>query len=148
MMNLSNYLPAPESHEQRPDISSLVDDSNLVNTLLEDRLNVLSLLLQDLRSEMVLRITLKDSLIERIDERMCYLTTRFYELDPLQGSRNTEKLRNSVIQQLEGLEREKRDRATEGWRDIAVLKKEFRVSYKEFRDVLRRAKIVLQGAKK
>jgi hypothetical protein len=146
-MKISNYLPLTEnSGPPPPEDSSRKEDDNLVNLLLEDHLKVLSQILKDVREEMINRIEFKDILIERIDERMCYLMTRLYELDPLlHRPGKIEGHRNEIIAELEGLEREKRDRATEGWRDIAPLKKEFRESYKEFRDVLRRAKIVMGG---
>ena len=118
------------------------NSQNIIEKHMNERLITLASILNDIQAELRHRISLKNTLVEQIDLSMCDLTTRLYQIQDLSPI-NSSSL-NQLLMQLENLNAEKRARETEAWRDIAVLKREFRQWYKEFMAMQERAKILSQ----
>ena len=115
---------------------------------MEDRIITSKSLLVDIFSEMNNRKELSNILIGEINNDIFDLKAKLFELDSWFIGRNRmiDTRRNKLEQSINELEKEKRDKETEKWQDIARLKKEFRDRFKEYKDILRRFSIISNGA--
>lgn len=120
------------------------DDSGYLKEVLTDKISLLEEILKDLDEQIKDREYLKDSIVKKFDEGICYLRTKLYEIDSweLGKNRTIDSRRSKIEQELEQLKSQKRTEARECWRDIALLKKEKREFFKEYRDALRRVKVI------
>jgi len=127
----------PQGDEQ-----SLKD--NVINQVLGDRLDVLRIILFDISSEVRSRKYLTSSLIDKIDKDICEIKGELYEIETwaFGRSRTIDIRRNHIEKKIAELKKEKRDKETERWRDIAPLKKEFRERFKEYKSVLRNFNLI------
>jgi len=133
MMPYTLPLRTPQIPERKSDLNE-----NIAVEFLNDKLLISRWILNDISDEIQGRIEFNDSLIDRIDDSMCELVTRLYQLEP----RHDTMKENEILVQLKTLETEKRNRETEMWRDIAALKQELRLAYKEFKGIVSRTKII------
>jgi hypothetical protein len=93
----------------------------------------------DTRSELSFHV------IYRIYQHYCYLKTKLFELYPLElgKSRAVEGRRSQLETQLDMLKQEKRKEQIQCWQDKEALKKEWRQWFKQYCDLVQRAKIIL-----
>ncbi len=149
---------APETsnlpHDQNS-IDSLVDQKkggnetkakrSVLNEILTEKISFLREILGDIDTQIKDREKLKTSLIAKFDEGICYLQSKLYELDAWEHgrSRSVDTRRLQLEKELEALKSQQSDEIRESWRDIALLRKEHRKFFHEYRNALRRVKIVL-----
>ena len=86
-------------------------------------------------------------MIYRIYQHYCYLKCKLFELYTweLGRSRNVEKRRSSLEQQLDALKQEKRQEQVHCWQDIARLRTELRTWFKQYRDLMQRVRMISSG---
>ena len=108
---------------------------NLIEQVLKDNLTTIKTILLEISKGIEDRYYLGDNLIKDINEYMCLLNTKLFEVKDPYGGRNPslEKRRISIENKICELNKEIRDRETERWRDIEVLRKEFRNIFIEHR---------------
>lgn len=116
-----------------------------LETLLTEKISCLSNILAQIQQDMQSRRALSGTVMQHIDQHYCYLKTKLFELYTwaLGRSRSIEQRRSSLEKQLDALDQEKRLELVKSWQDIEGLKKEFRQWFKQYRDVMQRAKIIL-----
>ena len=138
-----NYLYA-ENKEIETEQSGRQD---IINQILGNKIEILQRILVDISSEITNRKKLSITLVKTIETRQLEYSADLYTLDfwPMGTNRHIDIRRNEIEKRIHQLEKEKRDRETERWQDIAVLKKEFRSTYKEYNDVLRRFNVIRDG---
>lgn len=119
-------------------------DRNFLKEILTDKISFLKELLDEIDVQIQDRQALKDTIIDKIDRGECYLRTKLYEIDTWDHgkNRNIDTRRLQIEKELEALKNQKRDEKRESWRDIARLKKEHRQFFHEYRNALKRVKVV------
>lgn len=138
---MQDYFSPSDGYKIPSGNQSIHKSPTTIEQHMNDRLRTLVVILNDIQSEINNRKRLKNSLTEQIDQSMCELSTFLHQLQELFPKENI-STQNKIATQLDGLKGEKRDRETESWRDIAVLRKEFRSIYQEYRRVAERLKIL------
>ncbi len=118
---------------------------SVLNEILTEKISFLREILGDIDTQIKDRKKLKTSLITKFDEGICYLQSKLYELDSWEHgrSRSVDTRRLQLEKELESLKSQQSDEIRESWRDIALLRKEHRKFFHEYRNALRRVKIVL-----
>lgn len=124
-------------------------DRGFLEEILSDKAEFLKQILGQIDQQITDREMIKESIARKIDKGICYLRTKLYELDTWQlgKNRNIDTRRAQLDKELEALEAQKRDEARECWRDVALLKKEHREFSKEYRNALRRVKVIFPHKK-
>lgn len=146
-----SYEIIPSNNYSCPDIEGNDREQNpkhdLIHKILGNKIEILQRLLIDISAEIDNRRSLSITLVKIIEERQIEYSANLYELDifPLGTNRQIDIRRNEIEKRIHQLEKEKRDRETERWQDIAALKKELRYTYKEYNDVLRRFNVIREG---
>ena len=114
--------------------------------LLQEKVHSLSDILAQIQKDIQSRSALFENIVYRIYQHYCYLKGKLFELYifPINGNRAIEGRRSNLEKQLDALLQEKRKEQVQCWQDIAALKKEFRVWFKQHRDLTQRVKLVLQ----
>lgn len=143
---LLEYSP-PEIADYPP-LVEIPDDENLstsLDALLGDKVTCLSNILAQIERDIHSREALSDQLFHHIEQHYCYLKTKLFELYTWTMGRNRsiEGRRSSLEKQLDALHQEKRLEQVKSWQDIESLKKEWRNWFKQYCDVVQRAKIIL-----
>jgi len=113
--------------------------------LIGDKVRCLGDMLTQIQQDMQRRTVLSEQVITRIYQHYCYVYTKVLELSTWQmGSNKTiESRRLRLEQQLDALKQETRQEQVQCWQDIALLRKEWRQWFKQYSDVMQRARIIL-----
>lgn len=135
------------------DYSSLVevpDDENSsssLDALLGDKVACLSNILSQIQQDIESRKNLSHQIAFDIAQNYSYLKNKLFELYTwtLGRSRSIEGRRSSLEKQLDALNQTKRDEQVKSWQDVESLKKEWRIWFKQYCDVVQRIKIILPG---
>lgn len=144
-----NYLRADEKGleeriEESPDDIKEVKDEYFLKDVLTEKIRFLREILTEIDNQMKDRETLKEKILIKINKGICYLRTQIYEIDSWgYGNNKSIDLRRSKIEkEVEALKKQKRDELRESWRDIALLRKEHREFFHQYRNALRRVKVI------
>lgn len=118
--------------------------NNFIDDILLDKITFLRQILDEINTQMKDRDSLKHKIHNKIDYGICYIQTKLYETDPwgIGNNREIDTRRSKLENELEALKKQKRDEARECWRDISNLKKEHRQFFHEYRNSLRRVKVI------
>lgn len=130
---MNNY-EIPYEKPKQPDLPS----DGVLADIFDDRLKTLESILSDIAGEIKSRKCLGTIMLDTVDYHICVLRSRLRELETSEFKPVWKKIEQNISE----LESEKRMHKTRTWQDIAALKKEFRVAFKEYRDILRRFKII------
>ena len=130
--------PAPIAIEQDKTTDSL-------ENILKEKVQCISDILTQINQDVKSRGHLSYNIIYRIYEHYCYLKSKIFELHhwELGSSRSVESRRSSLEKQLDSLKQEKRQEQVQCFKDIMLLKTEHRTWFKQYCDVMQRAKIIL-----
>lgn len=152
---IDKYLPIGRSPLERkaeemfPDYSEKAKptpkgEESFLEEILTDKIAFLKEILGDIDRQMEGRESLRKTIQEKIEHGVAFLDTKLLEVDTWAvGKNQTIDMRRSRIErEVEALKREKREEARECWRDVALLKKERRQFYHEYRNALRRMKVL------
>jgi len=120
------------------------EDKGFLKEILTDKISFLKQFLSEIDEQIHDRENLKDKILDKIDKGMCYLHTKLYEIETwgLGRNKNIDTRRTQIEKELEALKSQKRDETRESWRDISLLKKEHREFFHEYRNALRRVKVI------
>jgi len=134
-----------EHKVEEPAKTKAPTQGGFLTDIITDKISFLRQILNEIDTQINNRETLKDSIVHKIDTGICYLRTKLYEIESweLGRNRNIDSRRSNIEQELEALENQKRDETRQSWRDIALLKKEHRQFFHEYRNALRRVKVIL-----
>ena len=124
--------------------TSKSDDHGLLKEILTDKIGFLTQILKEIDGQIKDRANLKDVILYKLDKGICYLRTKIYEIETwgLGKNRNIDTRRAQIEKELEDLKAQKRDENRESWRDTAILRKEHREFYHEYRSALKRVKVI------
>ena len=120
------------------------DEGDFLEEILTEKLTFLREILCDIDRQMHGREALRKDLLERMDYWDAYLGTKLLEIEPwgMGSHKGMDQRRTKLEQEVEALKREKREETRGCWQDIALLKKERRQFYHEYRNALRRMKVL------
>lgn len=137
LSGLEEKVHAPEENDKPK-------DENFIKDILTEKIHFLRDILEEIEVQITDRDALKEVILDKVDKGVCYLQTKIYELDNwgLGHNRDIDLRRSKLEKELETLKKQKRDEERENWRDIALLKKEHREFYRQYREALRRVKVI------
>jgi len=135
---VSSYKIASDQSEQAG------DKNDIVNIVIGDKLDTFRSVLVDIFSQIDDRKHLKKYVLRNIDMEICEHGSELHSLQNwyIGISQNIDTRRNALEKLVCQLEKEKRDRVTESWRDISELKRELRQRFIEYCDVRRKFSII------
>lgn len=124
--------------------SNDINEGQIINQLLGNRLYDLQQILREINSEITERLDLSHKLSRNIDSESCMIKNKLLSIEryPIGLNRIIDNRRDHIEKLLDDMEKEKRQRVTEGWKDIALLRKELRSTLKEYKNILRKLDIV------
>lgn len=136
----------PPSTEQRAVPSAGSRQS--LEDLVHEKVGCLATILSDIQRDIKTRTQLSSLVLSHIDTYYCYLKSQLLDLYrwPLATSRVIDHRRFGIEKLLEALHREKRRELTECWQDIAKLRSEFRTWFKQYSDLVQRARLLVARA--
>ncbi len=123
---------------------------DLLNNILKDKFDTIRVSLSDIVYEIHTRSSLDHTLTGRINDEICELRTNLMELEnwPIGSNMAIDKRRQNLEDKINGLEKELRNKDIRRWQDLVVLKKEFRKTFREYKDIKRKFLIIEDGNKK
>ena len=125
--------------------SEAQDKTGVLESILTEKANYLKEILGEIEGQISDREKLLERIGSKIDSEICYLRTKLYELDNwgVGNNKSVDTRRLLFEKEIEALKSQKRIESRESWRDISLLRKEHREFFKEYRNAVRRVKIVL-----
>jgi hypothetical protein len=122
-------------------------DQNILDSILSDKIEFLAYILGEIDKQTEQREQVKDTIIKKIDQAVCYVRTKLYELDSwgMGTNRDTGGRRSKLEAELDNLMSQKRIEIREHWRDTAILRKEHREFQQQYRNAKRKAGIIAKG---
>ena len=138
-----------EKIKPRPREINESEDKGFLKEILTDKISFLKQIIDEIDTQIKDREVLKDTIFDKIDRGICYLQTKLYEIESwgIGRNRNVDARRSQIEKELEALKNQKRNETRESWRDTALLKKEHREFFHEYRNALRRVKVIFPGKK-
>ena len=123
--------------------------TDLLEEILTDKVKFFKQILGEIDSQVKDREQLKTIIIKKLDERMCMLTTKTYEVDSwgLGNNKEMDSRRSKLESEIEALAKQKTEEEQQSWKDIALLKQEHRQFSQQYRNALRRVKIIMPDFK-
>ena len=123
--------------------------TDLLEEILTDKVKFFKQILGEIDSQVKDREQLKTIIIKKLDERMCMLTTKTYEVDSwgMGNNKDMDSRRTKLESEIETLAKQKTEEEQQSWKDIALLKQEHRQFSQQYRNALRRVKIILPDFK-
>lgn len=139
--------PQPSGYFKNLNQSEDNEQTDSLENILQEKVHCLSDILRQIVHDIKSRKDLSLNVIYRIYQHYCYLKSNLFELYTWELGRNRgiEIRRVRLEKQLGTLKQEKRQEQIHSWQDIALLKKEFRNWFKQYRDLVQRVKIILPG---
>ena len=120
------------------------DGEVVLREILSEKSVTLKDLLEEIGQQIKDRDALRSQTLAKIEENISALNTKVMEIETwhLGQNWNIDWRRMNLEKQVELLQQEGRGEARECWRDIAQLRKEHRQLFREYRNALKRMKIV------
>lgn len=130
-----------DSHEEAPTAMG----EKLVKEILTDKVKFFKQALKEIEAQIKDREFLKDTINKKLDERMCLLKTKTYEVDSwgLGNNKAMDQRRSMLENEIETLAAQKNQEEQQSWQDIALLRKEHRQFAEQFNNAMRRVKVVM-----
>lgn len=140
------YAPT-ESRDEFVETDSLRSErqpDNSIGRLFADKVSCLVDILASIDSDASARLKLSASVLVEIERQYCYLKTKLYELDTwgLGVNRNVDSRRSKLEMQLDKLNQETRQERVQAWQNVEDLRKEWRIWFKQYCDLVQRLRIV------
>lgn len=146
IINPKNKYKEDESLEERVSNkkSKKPDKNELLEEIITDKVKFFKQILEEIDSQIKDRKFLKETIIKKLDDRMCLLTTKTYETDLWGLGNNTEmdSRRSALEKEIEALAKQKTEEEQQSWKDIALLRQEHRQFSEQYRNARRRAKVM------
>ena len=137
------YAPA-ESLDAFVEADSSRSEHGSIGRLFAGKVSCLVDILSAIDSDASARMKLSGSVLVEIERQYCYLKTKLYELDTwgIGVNRNVESRRSKLEMQLDKLNQETRQERVQAWKDVEDLRKESRIWFKQYSDLVQRLRIV------
>ncbi|MBU2613905.1 hypothetical protein KJ925_05640 [Patescibacteria group bacterium] len=112
--------------------------------IISDKVKFFKQILDEIDGQIKDRECLKDTIQQKIDLRLCKLKTKIYEVEPwgLGNNKNIDSRRDKLEKEIEALAKQKSEESRESWRDIALLRKEYRQFSEQYRNALRKSNLI------
>lgn len=137
-----------------PDKRSVINkgktDTGILNEVFRDRLDTVRLTLFDILYELNNRSNLDIRLSKNINEDICNLRAQLLALEswPIGGNQSVDRRRVALEDKIHELERDLRNHDIKRWQDMVALKKELRNTFREYKDLKRKMRIIEHGIKR
>lgn len=120
------------------------NDSDIIRDILEDKVVFFKQVLDDIDNQMKDRMILKESILHKVDERLCKLKSKIYEIETwgLGRNRSIDSRRDKLEKEIEALAKQKSEEHRESWRDVALLRKEHRQFSQQYRNAARKTGLI------
>jgi hypothetical protein len=118
--------------------------TDILKDILTDKLSFLRDVIAELKAQIAEREELKKRISDKLDQGHCLLQTYLYELDtwPRGANRSIEQRKIALEREISNLSKEMRSEKVACFRDIALLKRDLRQFQREYRNELRRVKML------
>ncbi|MEW5911314.1 MAG: hypothetical protein AB1814_02060 [Thermodesulfobacteriota bacterium] len=119
-------------------------DKEIIRNILEDKVVFFKQILDDIDNQVKDRMILKESILHKLDERLCDLKTKIYEIETwgLGRNKSIDSRRDKLEKEIEALAKQKSEEHRESWRDIALLRKEHRQFSQQYRNAARKTGLI------
>ena len=131
------------------DVQTGIRKNGMLEKVFKDKLATIRITLFDIIYEIANRSELDHALTKKINEDVCILRTQLFELDshPLGNNQLVDKRRGALEDKIHELEKDLRNQDIRRWRDVVILKKELRQTFREYQDLKRKFIIIDNGNK-
>ena len=144
LASIVNYMPVSSGYVAAPQKRTMKGKSDPLSGLLGQKVQCLSNILSDIQKDIGHRTTLTSRILNEIESHYLYVTTKFLEMYdwPITANRALEQRRITLEAQLDTLNLERRQEMVKSFQDTAKLKKEFRMWWKQYSDLMQRTHLV------
>lgn len=140
------YAPAESLNQliEADSSRSAPKQDNSISTLFAGKVSCLVDILAGIDSDASTRVKLSAEVLLEIERQYCYLKTKLYELDTwgLGVNQSVESRRSKLEMQLDKLNQETREERIQAWQDVEDLRKERRIWFKQYADLIQRMRII------
>jgi hypothetical protein len=139
--------PPPDNFNSLNFDTNIGDDNpstDILKDILTDKLSFLIDIIAELKAQIAERQELKKRISDKLDQGHCLLQTYLYELDtwPRGANRSIEQRKIALEREIANLGKEMRSEKVACFRDITLLKRDLRQFQREYRNELRRVKML------
>ncbi len=156
-VSIDEIIKSNSNTEKEGNLESKIADAHatynmqadLLEEILTDKVKFFKQILGEIDSQVKDREQLKTIIIKKLDERMCMLTSKTYEVDSwgMGNNKEMDSRRSKLESEIEAIAKQKTEEEQQSWKDIALLKQEHRQFSQQYRNALRRVKIIMPDFK-
>ena len=118
--------------------------NGMLEKVFKDKLTTIRITLFDIVHEINDRSLLDEVQAKKIDEEICRLRTKLFELEsyPIGSNQIADRRRGALEDKIHELERSLWNQDIKRWQDVVILKKELRQTFREYQDLKRKFMII------
>ena len=139
-----NTKSSLEDIVQEERVKPVPASDEILKEILTGKVKFLKQLLNEIDTQIRARDSLKETILNKIDNRLCKLKSKTYDIESwgIGNNKNIDSRRSQLEKEIEALVKQKSDEERENWRDVALLRKEHRQFSQQYLNAMRRVKII------